>query len=159
VRSSCRRFNRNCRESDFLHCEWDLQLSTWLDVVFHGRGNVSVAQDALRPDFLSRMGALVPLWVVLQTLDGKRLDEAAPAGAVLNRVLPFGNSSFPLLGFIDPYGNTIFAGTQMRVFLPEWDALLQGLVNEPDLQFLRRVRAMAERCKSEPHIFLRFIGD
>jgi hypothetical protein len=101
----------------------------------------------------------MPLWVVLQTIEGKRLDEAAPVGAALNRLLPFGNSSFPLLGFIDPYGNTIFNGTQMQTFLPEWDALVQGVMNEQDLEFLHKVRAMAERCKAEPHIFLRFIGD
>jgi hypothetical protein len=56
----------------------------------------------------------MPIFVVLQTIEGKRLDEASPASSVLNRLLPFGDVSFPLLGFIDPYGNTIFNGTQMR---------------------------------------------
>ncbi|HLW98179.1 MAG TPA: hypothetical protein VKR82_05995 [Candidatus Acidoferrales bacterium] len=101
----------------------------------------------------------MPLWVVLQNIHGKRFDEAAPVDAALNHLLPFGDKSFPLLGYVDPYGNTLFSSTQMWIFLSEWDALIQQTANENDLQFLRRVRAMAERCKSEPHTFLRFIGD
>jgi hypothetical protein len=106
----------------------------------------------------------MPLWVVHQDLKGKRYDEASPEDAALNRLLPFGDSSFPLLGYIDPYGDTLFSSTQMRIFLPEWDVLIQQTSNEDDrhendLQFLLRVRAMAERCKSEPLTFLRFIGD
>ena len=101
----------------------------------------------------------MPLFAVLQTIEGKRLDEAVPQAAGLNRLLPFGDVSFPFLGFIDPYGNTIFNGTQMQVLLPELELLLQRLIDKEESKFLSRIRDMAERCKSQPHIFLRFIGD
>jgi hypothetical protein len=102
----------------------------------------------------------MPLKVVLQTIDGKRLEEAVPKNATLNRVLPtFEDVSFPMLRFVDPYGNTIFSTNQMQGFLPEWDRLSQGVTAEEDSQFLARVRQMAERCRKNPHTFLRFNGD
>jgi hypothetical protein len=101
----------------------------------------------------------MPLFVVLQTIEGKRLDEAVPPAGALNRLLPFGDASFPLLGFVDPYGNTFFNGTQMQVFLLEWDLLARRVIDNEESEFLGRIRGMAERCKSQPHIFLRFIGD
>jgi hypothetical protein len=102
----------------------------------------------------------MPLWVVLQTLDGKRLDEAAPPAVALNRVLPsFEDESFPMLRFIDPYGNTLFNTNQMFGFLSEWDRLI-GAINDDEIsKFMMRVRSMAERCQKNPHTFLRFIGD
>jgi hypothetical protein len=52
----------------------------------------------------------------------------------------------------------------MQVFLEEWDSLIQQvtheeIVNEEELQFLTAVRQMVVRCKSDTHVFLRFIGD
>jgi hypothetical protein len=102
----------------------------------------------------------MPLKVVIQTIDGKRLEEAVPENAALNRLLPlFEDVSFPMLRFIDPYGNTIFSTNQMHGFLPEWDRLSQRVTGEEDSQFVSRVRQMAERCKKNPHTFLRFVGD
>jgi len=101
----------------------------------------------------------MPLKVVLQTIDGKRLAEAVPPKAALNRLIPFGDVSFPLLRFVDPYGDTIFNGAQMRGFLPEWSRLIQGVTDKQDSEFLLSVRSMAEKCEKEPHILLRFIGD
>jgi len=103
----------------------------------------------------------MPLTVVLQNLKGeRRFDQAVPLNAALDRVLPvFEDASFPLLRFIDLYGDTIFNGNQMHGFLPEWDRLIHGVGDEDDRKFLLRVREMAEKCKKEPHTFLRFIGD
>ena len=64
-----------------------------------------------------------------------------------------------MLGWIDPYGNTIFSGVQMQLFIPEWDRLMQNVTDKDDTEFLSRVRQMAEKCMNEPHIFLRFAGD
>jgi hypothetical protein len=61
----------------------------------------------------------MPLKVVLQTLDGKRVDEAVAANAALDRVLPVPKDlSFPMLRFIDPHGSTVFNGRQMCGLLP-----------------------------------------
>lgn len=101
----------------------------------------------------------MPLKVVLQTADGKRLAEAVPPAAALNRLLPIGDASFPLLRFVDPYGDTIFNGVQMQGVLPELNRLSQRVIDNQESEFLLIVNGMAERCKKEPHTFLRFIGD
>jgi hypothetical protein len=102
----------------------------------------------------------MPLKVVHQTMNGKRLEEAVPVRATLNRVLPtVEDASFPMLRFIDPFGDTIFSSHQMLGFLPEWDRLRKAVSDPEDLQYLDRVRRMAEECKKNPDTVLRFIGD
>lgn len=64
-----------------------------------------------------------------------------------------------MLGFIDPYGDTLFSGVQMQLFIPEWDRVMQNVPDRADVEFLLRVRQMAERCIKHPHLFLRFVGD
>jgi hypothetical protein len=94
----------------------------------------------------------VPLEVVLQTLDGKRFDEAVATNAALDRVLPVPEDlSFPMLRFVDPHGSTILNGSQMCGFLPEWDRLVHMVDDQCARKFLLRVREMAEKCKKEPH--------
>jgi hypothetical protein len=84
----------------------------------HARTTVTLA---LRVDIWK---SHMPLKVVLRTLDGKRFDEAVATNAALDRVLPVPEDlSFPMLRFIDPHGSTVFNGSQMRGFLPEWDRL------------------------------------
>jgi len=102
----------------------------------------------------------MPLWVVLQGIDRtQRLDQASPSKTLLERLLPLGDTSFPMLGFIDEYGDTLFSRVQMQLFIPEWDRLMQNVTDIVDAEFLLKVRQMAERCAKEPHIFLRFVGD
>jgi hypothetical protein len=102
----------------------------------------------------------MPLSVVLQGIDRtRRLDQAFPSKTPLEHFLPFGDASFPMLGFIDPYGNTLFSGVQMQLFIPEWDRLMRNVTDGDDVDFLSKVRQMAERCMKHPHTFLRFVGD
>lgn len=102
----------------------------------------------------------MPLSVVLQELiERDDLDQAFPTKTLLEHLLPFGDASFPMLGFIDPYGDTLFSGVQMKLFIPEWDRVLQNVTDKDDVEFLLKVRQMAKRCMTEPHIFLRFVGD
>jgi hypothetical protein len=101
----------------------------------------------------------MPLKIAVQTIDGKKLEEFAPPNAELNRLLPIGNPAFPLLRYIDPYGNTFFNGFQMDGLLQELDHIVANATTSEDSEFLSRVRGMAERCKTTPHLFLRFIGD
>jgi hypothetical protein len=102
----------------------------------------------------------MPLSVVLQGIDRtRRLDQAFPSKTALERLLPFGDTSFPMLGYIDPYGDTLFSGVQMQLFIPEWDRLMQNVTDKDNTEFLFKVRQMAEKCMSKPHTFLRFVGD
>lgn len=102
----------------------------------------------------------MPISVVLQTIDQtKQLDHAFPLKTPLERLLPFEDTSFPMLGFIDPYGNTLFSSVQMQLFIPEWDRLTQNVSEDEDQKFMLRVRQLAERCADQPHLFRRFVGD
>jgi hypothetical protein len=102
----------------------------------------------------------MPLSVVLQGIDRtRRLDQAFPSKTPLEHLLPFGDFSFPMLGFIDPYGDTLFSGVQMQLFIPEWDRVMQNVTDRDDVEFLSKVRQMAKRCMKHPHTFLRFVGD
>lgn len=47
----------------------------------------------------------------------------------------------------------------MQGFLPEWNRLIQRVTDKQESEFFLTVSSMAERCKREPHILLRFIGD
>ncbi len=55
----------------------------------------------------------MPIKVALQTIDGKKLREVVPTKALLNRLLPMGDSRFPILRYVDPCSNTIFNSAQM----------------------------------------------
>jgi hypothetical protein len=65
------------------------------------------------------------------------------------------------LRFIDSYGDTVFNGLQMDAFIEEWTRLSDRALDAgpESARFYEAVLAMAERCRSEVHLYLRFIGD
>lgn len=101
----------------------------------------------------------MPLTVILETEGGKKLDELIPTDWTLNRLLPTADTSFPMLGFVDEYADTVFNRNQMRLFLPELDRLIAQKHSEAESELLLRLRALADRCNSHPHLYLRFVGD
>lgn len=101
----------------------------------------------------------MPIKVALQTIYNVKKQEIVPRAALLDRILPIGDASFPLLQYIDEYGNTVFNGRQMPQFLKEWDVIVGMAESGDDRKVLLEIRDIAVRCKDEPHLFLRFIGD
>ncbi|MGP0017616.1 MAG: hypothetical protein ACLPHP_03525 [Candidatus Sulfotelmatobacter sp.] len=103
----------------------------------------------------------MPIKVALQTIDNKKLEQIVPNAleTVINDWLPFGDSAYPMLQYIDEYGNTIFNGLQMRGFLAEWDRLTQTLADPKQRKIALDIRRLAEECQRKPHNYLRFIGD
>ena len=59
----------------------------------------------------------MPISVALQNINGKKFKQVVPPMGLLNRLLPIEDSRFPLLRYVDPYGNTIFNGLQMHPLL------------------------------------------
>jgi hypothetical protein len=39
-----------------------------------------------------------------------------------------------MLGFIDPYGDTLFSGVQMQLFIPEWDRVMLNVTDGDDAE-------------------------
>jgi hypothetical protein len=97
--------------------------------------------------------------VTLQTIDGKKLRSVTRTSGILDRVLPIGDPRFPVLRYIDPYGNTIFNGEQMYPLVEELDRLAEEFSTVEENDLLSQVRELAVYCRDHPHIFLRFIGD
>jgi hypothetical protein len=62
------------------------------------------------------------------------------------------------LQFVDPYGDTIFNGLQMKPFLAEWESL-SAFADAAERDVLERVKGMAKFVESSPHHYLKFVGD
>jgi hypothetical protein len=101
----------------------------------------------------------MPIKVILQTVDGNRQDEVLDPNYSLAEIWPVGDSTFPLLQYVDPYGNSIFNRQQMYQIVEELDVLLRRVLTDEQREILLRVRALAAKCKDRPHLLLRFRGD
>jgi hypothetical protein len=96
---------------------------------------------------------------VLQNINGKREAEVVDSNYALAHIWPVGDQSFPLLQYIDPYGNAVFNGSQMPEVQRELDILAGKALSDEQKDILRRIRELAGKCQKQPHMFLRFIGD
>ncbi len=97
--------------------------------------------------------------VALQTMHGKELGLVSKTFGVLDRILPIGDPRFPMMRYIDPYGNTIFNGAQMYPLLEEIDRLTKEVSSEEGKSLLAQIRELAIHCRDHAHEYLRFIGD
>jgi hypothetical protein len=70
--------------------------------------------------------------------------------------LPFGDESFPLLQFVDEYGNTIFNGLQMRQFIKEWELIMSRAETQEEIDYLLHLRYLAEEMPESPPFILAF---
>jgi hypothetical protein len=96
--------------------------------------------------------------VELRDAQGRVLDRLAHDSEALAQILPpVGDPRFPMLGFIDPYGDTIFSSLQMRALIPEVEHLYSD--GSAPIPVLRRLRELADECAAGVHVFLVFIGD
>lgn len=97
--------------------------------------------------------------VALQSIDGRKYGEVTGHGGVLDRVLPIGDPRYPMLRYVDPYGNTFFNGMQMYPVLEELDRLAGEHSSEDARKVLEQIRELAIQCRDHPHLYLRFAGD
>lgn len=97
--------------------------------------------------------------VYLQNIDGKKEDQVFDLNNSMARLWPISDSSFPLLQYIDPFGNTIFNGAQMAEIRREIELLMNKASTEDQKVVLRGVTELAKRCEEGPHKYLRFRGD
>jgi hypothetical protein len=97
--------------------------------------------------------------VFLQSVRGDKYGEAIDPYYSMAKAWPISDPSFPLLQYIDPYGNVIFNGGQMPEVKLELQVLLERATNDEQKALLIHIGDLAERCHREPHLFLRFAGD
>ena len=98
--------------------------------------------------------------LVLQDELGKELERLPDTPYDLQAILPtYGETGFPLLGYINPYGDTIFSSYQMKPFRAEWSQVFSRARNERDRELVLAVDSLAEVCARRVHTYLRFEGD
>jgi hypothetical protein len=69
------------------------------------------------------------------------------------------HSDFVLLSGIDPFGKTVFNHLQMVAFLKEWDRVKERVRDDSQLEAWGKVKQMAETCRDDRDLYLRFVGN
>lgn len=86
-------------------------------------------------------------------------DVVPPVGAGGFVAAAADRDEYPLLRWVDPYGDTVFSQLQMRGLVPELERLERD-TNADELEdVIRAVLGLAERCATLPHHQLVFVGD
>ncbi len=98
--------------------------------------------------------------IELQDELGGRIAGIDDPRCTLDKLLPeVGDDHYPMLGSIDPYGDTTFNHLQMPRFLKEWAVVLQKAGTAEERSLVSAVESLARRCRDEVHTYLKFIGD
>jgi hypothetical protein len=96
--------------------------------------------------------------VLLEDARRSVLEELPDPDGHLARLLPLEDARYPLLGWVDLYGDTVFNGGQAARLLEELRSLESSCAPE-HLSVLHRLRDLAVKCNQQVHTFLRFQGD
>jgi hypothetical protein len=79
---------------------------------------------------------------------------------MLHGVVPAtGHVDFMLLSGIDPFGKTVFNHLQMEPFLKEWDRAKVRVHDDSQKEAWLKVKEMAEICRADRDLYLRFVGN
>jgi hypothetical protein len=95
----------------------------------------------------------------LESERGEILATVSDPTNLLHRVLERAMVEEPHLEEIDWYGDTTFNRLQMSRFLAQWQVVVRQAKTPEQLKLVNEVRELAERCQSELHLYLKFIGD
>ena len=79
---------------------------------------------------------------------------------MLHDVLPAREETqFQFLRGIDRFGNTVFNHLQMQSFLEEWERIRDRARDESQREAWSKVKEMAEKCRDDRDLYLRFVGN
>jgi len=78
---------------------------------------------------------------------------------VLHGLVPVtGGEDYSLLSGIDPFGKTVFNHLQMSSFLREWERVQERVRDDSQREAWQKIRDMAETCRHDRDLYLRFVG-
>jgi hypothetical protein len=78
---------------------------------------------------------------------------------ILNGVIPGSiDPNYVLLSGVDPFGKTVFNHVQMHAFLAEWERAKERVRDESQMEAWQRIKQMAEACREDRDLYLRFVG-
>jgi hypothetical protein len=106
----------------------------------------------------------VGIQVTLRRADGRPLRGLAdPNGGTFDAAGDFddmlGSPDLPVLGGMDPYGETTFDARQTIALIADVDSALGHAKPGPETRGLHRLRAMAEMCQTDESLTLHVLGD
>ena len=78
---------------------------------------------------------------------------------MLHGLVPVTGGEFALLGGIDPFGKTVFNHLQMEGFLREWERVRERAHDDSQREAWEKIREMAESCRQDRDLYLRFVGN
>lgn len=100
------------------------------------------------------------LTIALEDERGTRIDGVDDPTNSLHRLLPSADDlNSPALRYVDWYGDTVFNRRQMDDVLNECRLLLKKAQDGSERELIDRIIALAEKCRDEPHLYLKFYGD
>lgn len=97
--------------------------------------------------------------VRIETYDGLPLSEWHPVPPTLLSMQWIDNPRFPLLRWVDPFGQTMFSYRQMNGLIPEIETLLAETEEAHDHEFLTHMLELAKLCESRIGASMRILGD
>jgi hypothetical protein len=68
-------------------------------------------------------------------------------------------ADFLMLSGVDPFGKTVFNHLQMELFLKEWERIKDRVRDDTQLEAWQKVKQMAETCRQDRDLYLRFLGN
>ncbi|QKW04979.1 hypothetical protein HUT18_00015 [Streptomyces sp. NA04227] len=68
------------------------------------------------------------------------------------------SQNLPLLGCVDPYDDTVFNRAQLRILIPELQALAEGAAAD-EAEAVRQILGLTAQVQRKPHRYLVFNGD
>lgn len=104
------------------------------------------------------------MYVELRSGSGSPIRSLAdPSGGTFDAAGDFDrfidNLDYPVLGSVDPYGDTTMSDAGMPPLIADIDAALPRAVEGPEARGLLRLRVLADRCQQDSTLHLTFVGD
>jgi hypothetical protein len=102
----------------------------------------------------------MPMTVRLQTESGQVLKELYDLDdALLRLVYREDPAQLKIAHTIDQYGQTYLNCLQAPLLLEDLKKILSGGASQSEAEVLGRIADLARESLSEPHLYLRFLGD
>jgi hypothetical protein len=83
-----------------------------------------------------------------------------PETRLLNSLIPnLDDDRFELLGYVDPYGDTIFSWTQAESLIRDLQRAKEKAASEEALALIDQIILLASRAAQQGDLYLKFCGD
>jgi hypothetical protein len=98
--------------------------------------------------------------VTVEDERGTKIASLEDPGNILHRLLPaLDDQAYRCLNRVDWYGDTTFNRLQIPDVQEELKHLIAGNRSDEEVRLIQQIGALAARCQSEPHLYLKFYGD